>query len=275
MDPDALGELVPEAVVDAFVDSWATRWGSAVAVRMALPMDYEEWVKLGEHISAIHSELDRARTTALLALGDWLVYGREAVLDPRLPREQRIRYEERYSQAASVSGLDPDYLYNLCMVCSRWTSRRRFRRDGTPRWPSLTIGHLQAVTSLDRAAPRYAARLLDAAEEKGWTRDQIRSAAAEMRKAAGIPEKGAAPDLEENAQDPMVALGAVDIPTAVEALQQLFLLHSPEYCSRRLFEMPDSVWETIVTHFLGVLNIRSHNDERRTQELAMGPGPSG
>lgn len=242
----------------------------AVRAELRRPLHFEEWESLGGVLAMAHKQLERQRTTALLAIGDWLVYGRKAMGDHRLSAEDRAKYHERYSQAASLTGYDPGYLYNIAGVCFRWPPDRRLRGD-IERWPDLSIGHMMTVSSIDRRDPQQAEMLLDSAQEAGWTRSQLRLATGYIRQIATEQgeDKTALP--VGNGPEPMQVS---ELAYYSDLLRDLLLMHAPDKYSRAMHDMPTWVWRMVTELLLAEFTNRSR-DERRKDAVEMGPGPTG
>lgn len=247
-----------------------------VRLELESPLTFREWEGLGEVLVNVHKIIEKQRTLALLHIGDWLVYGRKASTDPRLTPEQRKQYEERYSQAASLSGYDPGYLYNIASAAWRWPPARRFYDDGSECWPSLTLGHFQAVSRLDGKNPEKAEQLLDAAEQARWTRTQLREAAAMMVQIEDNPD----PVFVSSVFDVLPVENGPEIMQVAELayysdfLRDLLLMHAPGKYSRAMHDMPAWVWRMVTELLLAEFTNRSR-DERRKDEVEVGHRSTG
>jgi hypothetical protein len=127
--------------------------GSITPTGLRLPatMPFEEWAEVGPGLSRIGRSI-------VWAIGDWLNYG-------------EVKFGEKYSQAASDTGYDPGYLASLAWVSRAVEPSRRREKLG---W-----SHHQAVAGLE--AEQQTEWLLRA-EQKGWTRAELRDQLASKRK---------------------------------------------------------------------------------------------
>lgn len=121
-------------------------------VGLNIPPDlpFDLWQRAGQHIS-------RVVDSSAWCLGDWLVYGQE-------------RYNDRYRRAVDAVGLDYQTLRNYAWVTRRFDLSRR--RD------SLSFQHHAEVASLVEAEQE---RWLNLAEEREWSRNQLRRAVRDNR----------------------------------------------------------------------------------------------
>lgn len=125
-------------------------------------LSYDEWVKVGRQLSSL-------RASSKWAIGDWLVFGEH-------------NYGEKFSQAADVTGYEPDTL-----AVYQWVSSsipREIRRE------DLSHAHHQVVAKQE---PDEIVKWLERAANKDWSVAELRSAlrekAAKAAKKSG-DEKG-------------------------------------------------------------------------------------
>ena len=125
-------------------------------------LDWDEWVKVGEKLRAL-------RASSKWAIGDWLVFGEHT-------------FGEKFSQAADITGLEPDTL-----MVYQWVAASvpyKIRRE------DLTHAHHQVVAKQE---PDDIVRWLERAASKGWSVADLRSAlrekAAKAAKKSGDTEK--------------------------------------------------------------------------------------
>lgn len=148
---------------------------------------FEEWMKTYNFYSAL-----KDRTSWLL--GDCLRQGE--------------KYGERYAQAIEITARSYSHLTGIVYVCSRFS-------DMTRRREHLPFSWHESVAALP---PQTADTILDEAEKKQWTRDDVRDAAA---RAKGLPtraEKEAVKRLAEETKVkllPPAANPAVDVQATV------------------------------------------------------------
>ena len=121
-------------------------------------MSFAEWVSVGQ-------DLLRVSSASAWWLGDWLVYGQRA-------------YRQRYMAALESTPLDYQTLRNYAWVARHVEMSRR--RD------KLSFQHHAEVAALP---PDEQHRWLERAEERGWSRNELRRRlAAERRPGAPMIE---------------------------------------------------------------------------------------
>lgn len=124
-----------------------------VGLRFPGRVPFEVWEEAGEHIA-------RIADSSTWSLGDWLVYGQD-------------EYADRYQRAVDMLGLDYQTLRNYAWVARRFSpSRRR---------STLSFQHHAEVAALPVADQDM---WLDQAEERAWSRNQLRRQVRANRTAA-------------------------------------------------------------------------------------------
>ena len=110
---------------------------------LPLGLQYDAWESLGDTLGSMGRSVQ-------WWIGDWLLYGEHA-------------YGEKYTQAASLTGFDPDSLKNF-----QWVAERveRFRRLNLLSW-----SHHQAVAALK---PEQQDEWLQRAEDECWSVHELR-----------------------------------------------------------------------------------------------------
>lgn len=126
-------------------------------------LTYEEWEELGVG-------LQRLGRAWQWWVGDWLNYGEH-------------RWGEKYAQAVEVTGSEEKTLRNAVYVCGNVEMSRR--RD------NLSFSHHAEVASLD---PDEQDALLSEAEERDWSRNQLRDAVRHYRHELEAVEAGPEPE---------------------------------------------------------------------------------
>ena len=120
--------------------------GAITDTALVLPPDmpYERYEALGAFLGTVYR-------TAQFMLGDWINYGEKTYKD------------ERYLQAAGVTGLSEQTLMNYASICKRVPRSRRRR--------GLGITTHDVVASLP---PAEQEEWLRQAASNGWTRAELR-----------------------------------------------------------------------------------------------------
>ena len=122
----------------------------AAALNLGLDASYEEWLRVGEELTARHS-------SAAWEAADWLAYG-------------GARWAgERLEEAADRLGISPEKISNYIVVSDTYTTFDRRK--------SLTFSHHLEAARLPAAARGH---VLDAAETGGWTVLRTRQAVREQ-----------------------------------------------------------------------------------------------
>ncbi len=121
-------------------------------VTMALPADlsFDRWRSIGRRICGVAD-------ASSWWLADWVAYGEE-------------RYGEKYREAVEITGVGYQTLRNYAWVARRFDVSRR--RD------SLSFAHHSEVAALP---PATQDEWLDRAEERGWSRNDLRAALKGLR----------------------------------------------------------------------------------------------
>ncbi|RLK25450.1 hypothetical protein DER29_3457 [Micromonospora sp. M71_S20] len=114
-----------------------------VGLRFPSGITFEQWAEAGPKLSGLVDSF-------AWCLGDWLVYGQD-------------KYEGRYAKTVERIGLDYQTLRNYAWVARKFESARR--RE------NLSFQHHAEVASLPPAEQDV---WLDRAEERGWSRNQLR-----------------------------------------------------------------------------------------------------
>jgi hypothetical protein len=109
-------------------------------------VDYEEWAAVGPVLGAMHG-------ASMWWIGDWILHGEHA-------------YGETYAQALDATGLSESRLQTAVWVASVFA-------DESCRRQQLSFEHHHTVAGLSEPERE---RLLDAAEEHGWSRSKLRQA---------------------------------------------------------------------------------------------------
>src|ERR1700722_3049706 len=134
--------------------------GASIAWRPSHEIDAREWVMAGHRIGTVGRRIQ-------WLLGDWIAYG-------------SAKFGQRYTEAAKVTGYDPQSLMNMVYVASRFSvSRRR---------ESLSWSHHEAVAALeDEDQDAW----LDRAVEHRWSVSDLRMMLrAARRQGDSEPERG-------------------------------------------------------------------------------------
>ncbi len=114
-----------------------------VGLHFPATLTFDSWERAGRQIVGIVN-------SSAWCLGDWVAYGEK-------------EYADRYRRAIEAVGLDYQTLRNYVWVARRFVPSRR--RDG------LSFQHHAEVASL---APTEQDEWLDRAEERSWSRNQLR-----------------------------------------------------------------------------------------------------
>lgn len=114
-----------------------------VGLQFPSKLTFEQWAEAGRRLSGLVSSF-------AWCLGDWLIYGKE-------------NYNNRYLEAIERIGLDYQTLRNYAWVTRRFPASRR--RE------SLSFQHHAEVASLP---PAEQDAWLDRAEQRGWSKSQLR-----------------------------------------------------------------------------------------------------
>ncbi len=130
-------------------------------LKLPSTMSYEEWARVGKTLGAL-------RASSQWAIGDWLNYGEHT-------------FGEKYTQAADLTGLNPESLTVYQWVASRIP--KEIRRD------DLTHAHHLILARLE---PEQIQGWLDKTAAGGWSvaelRAKIREKRAKAAKRAGETE---------------------------------------------------------------------------------------
>lgn len=131
--------------------------GRASSVGLDLPANlaFEEWQAVGETLQGVERSL-------MWWIGDWLRFGERA-------------YGEKYAQAVDATGKDYQTLRNAKWVAEAVGLSRR--RD------NLSWAHHAEVAALPASA---ADRLLNLAEEEGWSRNELRRRVSQAKATASL-----------------------------------------------------------------------------------------
>lgn len=137
----------PRRAIGASVAGKPARLGhievTRVGLKISTALTFDTWERAGFRFARI------ADTTAW-CLADWLIYGQN-------------EFSDRYQRAIEAAGLDYQTLRNYAWVARRFeVSRRR---------ASLSFQHHAEVASLPRVEQDH---LLDQAEARGWSRNELR-----------------------------------------------------------------------------------------------------
>jgi hypothetical protein len=109
-------------------------------------VDYEEWAAFGPVLGAMHG-------ASMWWIGDWIRCGEET-------------HGEKYAQALEATGLSESRLQTAVWVASVFADENCRRRQ-------LSFEHHHTVAGLSEPERE---RLLDAAEDHGWSRSRLREA---------------------------------------------------------------------------------------------------
>jgi hypothetical protein len=121
-----------------------------------------------ERLEVILRGVGQIKTATSLWIGDAIIFA-------------ETRWGERYEQAMHATGLSYSTLTNYVYVCSHVPRGRRRKAYEDGRWQTLRFGHFEAVARLE---PSEQDRWLNQADERGWTRDELRDA---IRTAGALP----------------------------------------------------------------------------------------
>jgi hypothetical protein len=131
---------------------------------LSLPahLTFERWERAGLQLAGIVE-------SSAWCLGDWLIYGKQ-------------RYADRYQRAIQAANLDYQTLRNYAWVARRFEIGRR--RE------TLSFQHHAEVASLPAAEQD---EWLERAEQRGWTRNQLRRQVRNSRSDPGRSASGSLP----------------------------------------------------------------------------------
>lgn len=130
-----------------------------VGLRFPLQLTFDEWERTGRQIVGLVN-------SSVWCLGDWVVYGEK-------------EYVDRYRRAIEAVGLDYQTLRNYAWVARKFEPSRRRER--------LSFQHHAEVAALP---PAEQDEWLDRAEERGWSRSQLRRKIRELRSGQPVAEPG-------------------------------------------------------------------------------------
>lgn len=119
------------------------------------------------------------------------------------------RFGDRYAQAVHIEDRSYSYLTTIASVCGRFEHARRR--------PGVSFGWHEAVAYLP---PQTADHILDEAQRKHWTRDDIRDAAA---KAQELPTREQKRKAKEQKKKAVVTTPAATIETQMEVTRTEFV----------------------------------------------------
>lgn len=124
-----------------------------VGLQLPTSITYEQWEHAGHQLS-------RVVDSGAWCLGDWIVFGES-------------RYADRYKTAVENAGLDYQTLRNYAWVARKFPQSRRCER--------LSFQHHAEVAGLPESEQD---RWLRQADRNGWSRNRLRKALREHRRAA-------------------------------------------------------------------------------------------
>lgn len=145
--------IEPDAEIAGLIEKRVT--STTTGLIFSEETQFEEWEKIYATYSII-------REKSNWFVGDCLRFGE--------------RFGEKYAQAVHITDKSYSYLTTICWVCAQFKDLER-RREHLP------FSWHEAVAALP---PQTADKILDDAEKKHWSRDEVRDAAA---KAKGLPTK--------------------------------------------------------------------------------------
>jgi hypothetical protein len=131
-----------------------------VGLRIPANLRYEDWERAGE-------KLVRIADTSAWCLGDWLTHG-------------QAMYRDRYRQAVARAGLDYQTLRNYAWVSRKFSPQRRHE--------GLSFQHHAEVASLPTDQQDL---WLQRAEDRAWSRNELRRCRHELAGSAAGPGTGA------------------------------------------------------------------------------------
>ncbi|MGH3897601.1 MAG: LmbU family transcriptional regulator [Pseudonocardiaceae bacterium] len=130
-----------------------------VGLRFPVQLTFDEWERAGRQMAGLVN-------SSVWCLGDWVVYGEK-------------EYVDRYRRAIEAVGLDYQTLRNYAWVARKFEPSRRRER--------LSFQHHAEVASLP---PVEQDEWLARAEERGWSRSQLRRKIRELRSGEPVVEPG-------------------------------------------------------------------------------------
>lgn len=145
---------------------------STTGLRFLRDLSFDEWQDYGRRLQYVHGAM-------LWWIGDWLRYGER-------------QYGEMYAQALDETEYAYQTLADAVWVAGRFDEISR-RRENLP------FSHHREVSGLDSAD---ADALLDAAEEHGWSRKELRKAVRRFRQGLERGDPGAIPPGDVYLVDP-------------------------------------------------------------------------